>query len=62
MKTENDIIAEYVRRNFPEILETTDFAVYRLHESLNAFGQELWDSIVLRKSRPLNNPNDRSIP
>lgn len=62
MKTENDIIAEYVRRNFPEILETTDFAVYKFHESLNDLGQELWNSIVLRKSCPLNNPNDRSIP
>ena len=28
--SENDIIAEYVKEQFPEILKTFDFAFYRL--------------------------------
>lgn len=38
---ENDIIAEYVKERFPEILETFDFAAYRLGVSWKKFGKEL---------------------
>ena len=32
---DNDIIAEYVRTRLPDILKTTDFALYRLGVALN---------------------------
>lgn len=35
--SENDIIAEYVKENYPEILNTTDFALYRLSVALRKF-------------------------
>ena len=34
---ENDIIAEYVKENHPDILNTTDFALYRILVALRKF-------------------------
>lgn len=30
MKSENDILADYVRQNYPHIVNTTDYAFYRM--------------------------------
>lgn len=30
MKSENDILADYVRQNYPHIANTTDYAFYRM--------------------------------
>lgn len=38
MKTRNDILAEYVRKKYPEIERTLDFAVYSISESLKGLG------------------------
>ena len=35
--SENDIIAEYVKENHPEILNTADFALYRISVALRKF-------------------------
>lgn len=39
MKTQNDILAEYVRSRYPEIEKTFDFAVYSLGVALKEFGR-----------------------
>ena len=41
MKTRNDILAEYVRKKYPEIERTLDFAVYSISESLKGIGVAL---------------------
>lgn len=38
MKTRNYILAEYVRKKYPEIERTLDFAVYSISESLKGLG------------------------
>ena len=38
MKTRNDILAEYVRKKYPEIERTLDFSVYSISESLKGLG------------------------
>ncbi len=34
MKSNNDILAEYVREKYPEILRTIDFALYSFKEHI----------------------------
>ena len=43
--TRNDIIAEYVKRNYPEILTTTDFAVFQFRIACKSFCDEACKSI-----------------
>lgn len=35
--SKNDIIAEYVKQNYPEILSTTDFAVFSFQMAVRDF-------------------------
>lgn len=39
--TENDIIAEYIKREFPEILNTVDFAKFKTSYAMTSFLKEL---------------------
>ena len=45
MKTRNDILAEYVRKKYPEIERTFDFAVYSISESVKGLGVALREAI-----------------
>lgn len=45
MKTRNDILAEYVRKKYPEIERTLDFAVYSISESLKGLGVDLKEAM-----------------
>lgn len=45
MKTRNDILAEYVRKKYPEIERTLDFAVYSISESLKGLGVALKEAM-----------------
>lgn len=45
MKTRNDILAEYVRKKYPEIERTFDFAVYSISESLKGLGVALKEAM-----------------
>lgn len=40
MRTSNGILAEYVRKKFPNIPLSFDFALYSLSERLKDFGKE----------------------
>lgn len=37
--SKNDIIAEYVKQNYPEILTTTDFAIFNLSMAITDFAK-----------------------
>ena len=41
MMTENDYIAEYVKERCPEVIQTVDFAFWKLGKSISEFGEEL---------------------
>ena len=43
--TENDIIAEYVKREFPEILNTLDFEKFKILYAMTGFWKELEKNI-----------------
>lgn len=43
--TRNDIIAEYVKRNYPEILTTTDFAAFQFRMACISFSDAVRKSI-----------------
>lgn len=45
MKTRNDILAEYVRKKYPEIERTFDFAVYSISESVKGLEVALREAI-----------------
>lgn len=45
MKTRNDILAEYVRKKYPKIERTFDFAVYSISESLKGLGVALKEAM-----------------
>ena len=45
MKTRNDILAEYVRKKYPEIERTLDFTVYSISESLKGLGVALKEAM-----------------
>ena len=38
--SENDLIAEYVKENYPDLLETFDFAAYKLLAHVRKTGEE----------------------
>lgn len=38
--SENDVIAEYVKENYPDLLETFDFAAYKLSAHVRKIGEE----------------------
>lgn len=50
MKTRNDILAEYVRKKYPEIERTLDFAVYSISESLKGLGVALKEAMSKDKT------------
>lgn len=39
--TENDYIAEYVKERCPEVIQTVDFAFWKLEKSISEFGEEI---------------------
>lgn len=41
--SENDIIAEYVKENYPEILNTIDFACYRFQTAVRGLCEKVFD-------------------
>ena len=41
---ESEIIAEYVKERFPEMLKTSDFALYKIGKKCNMFVTALADS------------------
>lgn len=43
--SKNDIIAEYVKQNYPEILATTDFAIFSLQMVVRDFTKTLSKAI-----------------
>lgn len=45
--SKNDIIAEYVKHNYPEILETTDFAIFSFQMAVRSFAKTF--SEVIKK-------------
>lgn len=45
MKTRNDILAEYVRKKYPEIERTLGFAVYSISETLKGLGITLKETM-----------------
>lgn len=42
---ENDLIAEYVKENYPEILTTFDFACFKLRVTCQEFGKAIAEEI-----------------
>lgn len=59
--TRNDIIAEYVKRNYPEILMSIDFAAFHVGMACKSFSDEFRKSVrtidfskLKEKFRPLN--------
>lgn len=45
--TRNDIVAEYVRKRCPEILETTDFAAFVFEMACKSFVDNFGKSIKI---------------
>lgn len=43
---ENDIIAEYVKSKFPNILSTADFALFKLGKTLSRFVQSAYEPVA----------------
>ena len=41
---ENDIIADYVKEHYPEILETIDFNLYKLSYACRSFCESFSDA------------------
>lgn len=41
----NDIIAEYVKQNYPEILATTDFAIFSFRMAVTDFTRTFSEAI-----------------
>lgn len=46
MKTDNDILAEYVKENYPEILDSFDFSCYYLSTRASIAVREAIDTVV----------------
>lgn len=44
--SENDMIAEYVKSNFPNILSTADFALYRLGYRLQEMASDVAEAAM----------------
>ena len=42
---ENDLIAEYVKENYPELLQTMDFAVFKLGKTISKVISDCFDPI-----------------
>lgn len=42
---ENDLIAEYVKENYPELLQTMDFAVFKLGKTISNVISDCFDPI-----------------
>lgn len=42
---ENDLIAEYVKERYPEILQTMDFAVFKLSACCRRIANEIIESL-----------------
>ena len=45
--TRNDIVAEYVRKRYPEILKTTDFAEFVFEMACKSFADNFEKSIKI---------------
>lgn len=42
---DNDLIAEYIKENYPEMLGTFDFAMYKLHAACRELGKVIAEEI-----------------
>lgn len=42
---ENDLIAEYIKKRYPEILQTMDFAVFKLGKAISKVITDCFDPI-----------------
>lgn len=43
-KRENDLIAEYIKENYPELLQTMDFAVFKLTAACRKLANDFLES------------------
>lgn len=59
MKTRNDILAEYVRKKYPEIERTLDFAVYSISESLKGLGVALKEAMSKAQTLEISDFSDK---
>lgn len=59
MKTRNDILAEYVRKKYPEIERTLDFAVYSISESLKGLGVALKEAMSKDQTVEISDFSDK---
>ena len=44
MNNENDLIAEYIKENYPELIATMDFALFRIRKACQQFTINFLDS------------------
>ena len=44
MKNENDLIAEFVKEKYPELLTTLDFAIFRISKVCQQIANDIFDS------------------
>lgn len=42
---ENDVIAEYVKEQYPELLETFEFAIFRLKKAAEKMANDFMESL-----------------
>ena len=57
--SKNDIIAEYVKQNYPEILTTTDFAIFSFHMVVTDFAKTFSKVIKQVKFEKVKKPADQ---
>ena len=49
--SENDVIAEYVKERYPWILDTIDFAIYKLKMQWKSMANEIKESLRIYGDR-----------
>ena len=57
--SKNDIIAEYIKQYHPEILATTDFAIFNLHMVVTDFAKTFSKVIKQVKFEKVKKPADQ---
>lgn len=55
MKSQNDIIADYVREKFPEILGTLDFGIYSLGANIRELGKACREALIPNNTNRIEN-------
>ncbi len=54
-KSDNDILAEYVRERYPEIPRTIDFAFYSLAQRAKEFGANMREAFSAINTKGIEN-------